>query len=50
MIFLFMALTIGFHEQYYLPRLKRSFFKNITLVDSMMEKHLQLLKLHGADF
>jgi len=45
---LFLASSLGFHEEFYIPKLKKCYYKNIRMVDSMMDRHLKLLRVSGA--
>jgi hypothetical protein len=45
-----MASSLGFHDVFYIPKLKKTYFKNIRVIDNVMKKHLNLLKKHNISF
>ena len=48
--FLFIASSIGFYENYYTPKLKNCYYKNIKSIDSVMDRHIKILESCGVKF
>lgn len=46
--FLFILSTLGFHNEFYIPKLKSCFYKNIKSLDSLMDRHLKILQASGS--
>ncbi len=48
--FLFMASSIGFYENLYTPKLQKCYYRNIKSIDSLIDRHVKILKACGAQF
>jgi hypothetical protein len=48
--FLFMASSIGFYDSYYTPQLQKCYYRNIKSIDSLMNRHVKILKACGAQW